>query len=88
MGQDRSLIHIPWVAYRPYFKPFLNTVSPTPCSKKGLKVTYDDKTDTSGQRTITKYHFRTLLCLVVKHSTIRGFHVHRKQDVELATKKK
>jgi len=64
MGQDRSMIQIPCGTYRPYFKPLLNTVSSTPCSKSGLKVTHDDKTHTSGQRMITKYHLRTLLCLM------------------------
>jgi len=65
MGQDRSMIQIQCVAHRPYFKPLLNTVTSTPCSKSGLKVTHDATTHTSGQRTITKYYLRTLLCLVV-----------------------
>jgi len=73
MGQDISLIQIPCVAHRPYLKPFLNTASSTPCSKNGLKVTHDDMTHTSGQRMITKYIFRTLLCLVVKYSIIMDF---------------
>jgi hypothetical protein len=72
MGQDRSLIQIPCVAHRPYFKPFMNRVSPVPCSKMGLKFTHDDKTHTSGQRMITKYHVRTL-CPAVKYSTIKDF---------------
>jgi len=71
MGQDISLIQIPCVAHRPYFKPFLNTASSIPCSKNGLKVAHD-RTHTSGQRMITKYIFRTL-CLVVKYSIIMDF---------------
>ena len=73
MGQDRSLIQIPCVAYRPYFKSLLNTVSSIPRSKTGLEVTHDDKTHTSGQKMTTKYHLRTLLCLVLKYSTMKDF---------------
>jgi len=71
MGQDRNLIQIPCVAYRSYFKLFLNTIIYT--MQQDWPEGHIRWHDTSGQRMITKYHLRTLLCLVIKYSTIMGF---------------